>query len=243
MARTYVVVLTLLLVTLAGCTGSGPGDTGGTPTPKPDSGDGSADPATGGPDGADGDSSDGADGGTGDDTATAGVWDPYDFRQGEFYAYEVYEGGARVGSFTWEVPEVADDGQSVTVRVTGEFGGEGFETTVSGSPETAYQSLLGNPSGSYIFLALYSPFVGAFQGETLAVGQGWSYAQGGETMSYRIERTDRIADRDAFVTVVRENGVPQYETWVDTELAFAAKTVIYDGGEVDVEVRLVEYRS
>ncbi|MFC7131707.1 MULTISPECIES: hypothetical protein [Salinibaculum] len=250
MARGFYAILAVLIVVLAGCSGAGPTDDGATPTATSSGsgGTGGTGSGGGGSGGTGGSGTGGGSGGTGDDGAGSGgsgtadaVWDPYDFREGEFYAYEIREGGEFLGTFTWEVLSVAED--SVTVAVTGDVDGQRFEVQTTGAPETAYNSLLTNPAGSYVFIALYGPYVGAFRGETLAIGQGWSYSSGSDSLSYRIERTDSIAGRDVFVTVVRENDVPQYETWIDADLAFAAKTVIYDEGEVDVEVRLTEYRD
>ena len=238
MARGFYAILAVLMLVLAGCGGAGPTDDGATPTTT-SSGSGGTGSGSGSGGGSSGT---GGDGGGSDGSGTAdAVWDPYDFREGEFYEYEIREGGEFLGTFTWEVLSVAED--SVTVAVTGDVDGQSFEVQTTGPPETAYNSLLTNPAGSYVFIALYGPYVGAFRGETLAVGQGWSYSSGTDSLSYRIERTDSIAGRDVFVTVVRENDVPQYETWIDAELAFAARTVIYDEGEVDVEVRLTEYRA
>lgn len=237
MARGFYTILAVLMLVLAGCGGAGPTDDGATPTTT-SSGSGGGGGTGGGGSGSSGGSGGGSSGGSGSADA---IWDPYDFREGEFYAYEIQEDGEFLGTFTWEVLSVDED--SVTVAVTGDVDGQSFEVTTTGAPETAYNSLLTNPAGSYVFVALYGPYVGAFRGETLAVGQGWSYSSGSDSLSYRIERTDSIAGRDVFVTVVRENDVPQYETWIDAELAFAAKTVIYDQGEVDLEVRLTEYRN
>lgn len=228
MAPRSIAVLLCVLLVLAGCVGGNGGDTNSTTTTAAPGGNG----GTGGGNGGDG-------GGSGD----LGEWDPYEFQAGEFYRFELFEAGSRVGEVSWEVLSRSADGQSVTVEVSGTVDGESFSTTTTGTPETLYTSLLMNPAGSMVFVALYSPFVGAFQGETLAVGEGWSFSDGGTTVSYRIERTDSIAGRDVFVAVVRENGTPLWETWVDPELAFAAKTIIYDEGTVDLEVRLVEYRN
>lgn len=158
--------------------------------------------------------------------SAADVRGPYEVRQGEYYEYELIEAGESQGTFYWDVLSVDDE--SVTVRFGGDMDGEQFVTT---------------PAGSAIFIAFYGPFVGPFAGEALTVGQSWSYTSANETLEYTIERTDSIAGRDVMVSVVRFNGVVEYETWIDTELAFAAKTVIYTDGEQDRGVELVEYRN
>lgn len=224
MVRRHVIVVLVLAVVLAGC-GATDGDAGTTPTETTDE--------NGAGPGADTDAPD-------DPGSGAGVWEPYEFSEGEFYEYEVHEAGERLGTFSWEV--LSASGGTVTVRSAGEIEGESFETTASGTPETVYTGLLGSPAGGYVILGLYAPFVGAFRGESLAVGEGWSYSDGANSVSYRVERTDRIAGRDVFVTVIREDGDPLWETWIDAELAFAAKTVVYDEGEVETEVALTEYR-
>ena len=223
----------ILLVVLAGCAGNGTdGGATTTATEETTTAETTATTTTS----EDGDAGDGS----GDGTATE--WEPYDFREGEYYEFEFHEQGSQVGTLAWEVVSVSDDGETVTVHTTGTFEGQSFETTVTGSPETVYTNMLGTPAAPYLMVALYSPFVTPFYGEQLAIGQGWSYTDSEGTKSYRVERTDRIADRDVFVIVLRENDVPVWEAWVDPELGFAAKSVIYDEGEVDVEVRLVEYR-
>jgi hypothetical protein len=229
-------VLVGLLVILAGCTGGGGGDGAGeptiTPTPTPGGGSGSGGSGSGG--------------GSGGDGGTNGLWGVYEFRQGERYEFEFEEFAEPVGTLSWEVLSVSGSATdpSVTVRASGEFGGEAFEQTVTGSPETVYFDLLGSSSGTYILLALYSPFVGSFRGEELAVGEGWSYDDGIDTYSYRVERTDSVAGRDVFVTVVRVNDEPVWETWIDPDLALAAKTVVYDeDGAVQFQAALVDYRG
>jgi hypothetical protein len=213
-------VLVMLLVSVAGCTGGGGGDGATEPT---------ATPTPGG-------------GGNG---GTDGLWGVYDFREGERYEYEFEEFGDPVGSIAWEVLSASGSGddRTVTIRTSGEVDGEAFDQTVSGDPDSVYTGLLGTGTGTYILLALYSPFVGSFQGEALEVGGGWSYSDGIDSYSYRIDRTDSIAGRDVFVSTVRINDEPVWETWIDPDLALAAKTVIYgETGEVEFQSTLVDYR-
>lgn len=234
MVSRYITVLAVLLVVFAGCAGETT-DTG-VPTTTVAAGDATMDtPAPG----DSGDSETGVD--SGDTVATE--WMPYDFRAGEFYEYEFVEAGQQVGTLTWEVLSRSADGESVSVRTAGTFEGQTFETTLTGAPDMVHMNMLGTPAGAYMLVTLYSPFVGAFDGETLSVGQGWSYTDTEGTVSYAVERTDRIAGRDVFVTVLRENGVPVWEVWVDPELSLAAKSVMYDEGQVEFEVSLVDYRG
>jgi hypothetical protein len=228
MARSYYVVLLVLFVALAGCAGGGgPAADGATPTASGGSGDGSGNSGGGSGSGSSGD--------------TTAVWAPYEFRQGEYYEYELTESGQSQGTFYWEVLSVDDE--SVTVRFSGDMDGEQFETTATGAPESIYSNFVTTPGGSAIFVAFYGPFVGPFAGEALTVGQSWSYTSANETLEYSIERSDSVAGRDVVVSVVRFNGVVEYETWIDTELALAAKTVIYTDGEEDMLVELVDYRN
>lgn len=241
MNRRYHAVFAALLIVLAGCSGgAGPASDGATPTATA-SGGTTGGSGTGGSTGGSGTSGSGTSGGGGGSASVE--WTPYEFRAGEYYEYEVHEAGESLGTFSWEVLAVENDGETVTVRVAGDVEGQQFETTTTGDPETIYSNFLTNPAGAYVFLSLYSPFVGAYRGETLAVGQGWTYTGPEGTVAYGIERTDSLLDREVFVSVIRENDVPQYEVWIDAELAFAAKTVIYDEGAEDVRVELIEYRN
>jgi hypothetical protein len=174
------------------------------------------------------------------DASGPNVWEPYQFTAGESFTYEVTERDRLVGTFSWEVLDSHANG-TVTIRTSGTIEGESFESTATGPREDVYAQMLRNPAGSYATTVLLSPIVSSFSGESLAVGQGWEYTNGPDSVSYDVERTDTIAGREVFVTVSRENGVPVYEAWIDPEMSLAAKTVTYEQGQVDVELALTDY--
>ena len=229
--RRLILVAVVVMTVLAGCTtASDPGGAAG--------GDGTDATTTAASGGSDtGDADDGGD-------ASAGSWDRFEFREGEYYEYEVYlEDEYDGGTLTWEVLDVSGD--EVTVKTTFEAGDASASQTVTAPADEVYGRLMMPPFGTFVLLGVASPFAAFVEDEKLAVGEGWSYAGPDGSGSFRVDRVETHAGLECSVVELTSNETVVYETCVTGDAAMPGHVAVREEatGEASLEMTLVEYHA
>jgi len=235
------VLLTVGMLVLAGCAGGAGSDSDSstatataTPTPTATSSSGSS--------GSGSSSSSGSGGTSSSSGSLSGAYDPYDFRAGQYYRYDVNApDDFGVGTFEWEVLETSEE--SVTVRAKMDTDETKFEQTVTSPPEEVYGRFMATPAGALLFASVLSPGVAQLEGEELSVGDGWSYSGPDGSVSVRVERLESFGGLDCGTVVARQNGTAVWENCVSPDSALPGHTVfLNDEGSTEFEMTLVEYR-
>ena len=241
--KTVTILVTALLVVVAGCTGAGPaaGGDGEATTTETTTATTTAADATGGGDSGEADE---RDGGTDDDGDASGdegaYWAPFEFDRPATYTYDIYVADEGEGTLVWDVQEVT--GEEVTVRVEYELGGESFESTTTGDRETVRSQLLMTPAGPFVLTTLLAPTMAFYEGEELAVGNRWAYASDEGSLSFEVTGTDTVAGVDCYTTEMRQNETVVHESCIAPDLGLAPRVAYYDeDGSEEFEVVLVEY--
>jgi hypothetical protein len=173
------------------------------------------------------------------------AWAPYQFRGTERFRYDVRQtedGDTQSGFYQLDL-EPAGQGR-VRMKVTGRLGDESYSSTVTTGvgPEGIQMGMGQFVTLGPIGITLFNPLAWMmFSGRELAVGDGWSYSGGGESVAIQVERECSQAGQRGLLTVLRTNGEIQQESCVARDVALPLRTLMREDGWV-VELKLVEYR-
>ncbi|SER58249.1 hypothetical protein [Natrinema salaciae] len=184
------------------------------------------------------DRGDGARDGDGNTDTADAIWNPFEFDRPVTYTYEIYSTDDGSGTLVWDVTDVTDDGATVALQY--DTAETQFETTVTGSKDDLQGQLLMTPAGPFIVATIFSPTMARYEGQTLTVGNEWSYSSPDGSMRFAITERDTIAGVDCYASVTEVDGSTVHEGCFSPELELAPYTVYYDDdGTRSVEMRLV----
>ncbi len=180
-------------------------------------------------------------------TGTVGTfaWMPYQFKGTEHFRYDVRQtddGETEVGFYQLDLQPAGQN--RVRMAVQGKLGDEQYSSTVTtGTGTDGMQMGFGQfMTLGPIGLTLFNPLSWMMlSGHELNVGDGWSYASGGESWSVKVDRNCSQAGQDGVLIVVSENNRVLQESCVARDVALPLRVKLMDDGSV-TEMTLVSYR-
>jgi hypothetical protein len=230
--RPFLLALVSLLVMTAGCAGVGvdlPGLSGATSDPV-STGPDPADPRAEGP-------------GAGSVEAVRGEWDPYAFRVGETYRYDLAWSDGRTATFAWETAAVRDgngDGDgTVTARVRYDDGTP-FSQARTDAREDLYVGFAGTPAVVPLAAAVFSEGALNTAERRLVVGETYAFDALNGLGTVSVERADRYAGVDCAAVLVHVDERPTWEACLSPSHPLPVHVVTFDdAGEPAFEMTLV----
>lgn len=174
------------------------------------------------------------------------AWAPFMFRGSEHFRYSVrqVEDGSTTSGFYQMDLQPAGEGR-VRMSVTGQLGDQTYSSTITtgvgqqGVRMGYGQFMTLGPVG----LVLFNPMSWMMlAGRELAVGDGWSYAGGGESVSIRIESECSGAGQAGLLVVFRDNDVVRQESCLARDVALPLRVLLRPDDDDVIEMTLVEYR-
>ncbi|MFC3956841.1 hypothetical protein [Halovivax cerinus] len=220
--RLLVVIGLASLVLLAGCTNAG---IDGAASPGGDESD-TTDP--------------GSNGGSADDLAEA-EWQAFEYDRAATYTYDVYMEGDGDGTIVWDVSDVTAD--EATVSLSYDVGETSYETTVTGATTDIQSQLAFSPAGAFLMVSLFSPTIGYFEGETLAVGNEWSVQTPDGSMRTAVTGIDAYAGVECYTGSIEVDGAVVHESCISPEVGLAPYVAYYEAGETTVSMELVDFST
>lgn len=179
--------------------------------------------------------------------ALAQGWQPFSFQGTEHFKFEaeVTQGGETdTGWYTMDFAPQGEDRVKLTFRGSlGESSGE-FSTTAPRDEvyaQVIMQSMM-TPVGAPLMVTLFAPFWGMyFVGQDWEVGSGWSFDQGGESMSFKVESTCSHAGVSGKKVVWREGGEVRSECCISQDVALPLAVLFRDDDGEVFRLTLTEY--
>jgi hypothetical protein len=175
-------------------------------------------------------------------------WEPYQFKGTEHFRFDVQvtsEGETQAGFYTLDLEKKAAD--KVTLKFKGSLGGNSGEFSTTAPLDQVYgqamMQMMMSPLGAPLLATLFAPFWAIyFVGQEWEVGSGWSFAEGDQAMSFKIEATCSHAGVSGKKVVWREGNELRAESCIAPEVALPlAVTFRSEDGEV-FKLAMTEYR-
>lgn len=220
--RTLLLVGLAALVVLAGCSNGSVGGDGGQPSP------------------GDGSTGDGSSGGPAGELAEA-EWQAFEYDRPATYTYDVYMEGEGSGTIVWDVSDVTAGG--ATVSLSYDVGETSYETTVSGATTDIQSQLAFSPAGAFLMVSMFSPTIGYFEGETLAVGNEWSVQTPDGSMRTAVTGVDAYAGVECFTASIEVDGEVVHDSCISPDIGLAPYVAYYEDGEATVSMELVDFSA
>lgn len=170
-------------------------------------------------------------------------WEPMRFSQAGTYTYDFYFEEEGEGTVVFSVTDLTDE--QVTVHVDYQVGETSFDTTVTGAHDTVYGQLMASPASAFVFMTLFSPMIGYYQGETLEVGNQWTHMTEDGMATFEITEVRSYAGVDCHASEMRVDGDLWHDGCFAADHGSIIQSVYYDeaSGEVVGSIELTDYRE
>lgn len=175
-----------------------------------------------------------------------GAWIPYQFRGTEHFRYDIrtVEDGAEQRGFYQLDLEPAGE-RRVRIAVQGRLGEDAYSSTITtGVGTEGMQVGMGQLMAlGPIGITLLNPAMWLMvAGRELAIGDGWTYASGGESVSVQVERACEHAGKGGSLVVFRENQEVRSEACLAPGVPLPLRMLFREDDQSVVEMTLTSYR-
>jgi len=171
-------------------------------------------------------------------------WSPYQFQANERYRYELkwIQGEETSAGHLALAVLPASDGR-LKIEIDGKLGDAecNASVTVESAEAVPQQMIMSCMMMGPAMMLLASPSIGYLAGRELGDQDEWSYSQGGESASFRVEGKCSHAGQTGQLAVMRHNDDVRMKTCVGKKLAMPLAMTLLEEDGSSVHAKLVKY--
>jgi hypothetical protein len=178
------------------------------------------------------------------------TWEAFDFRHTKYIEYAVSMTSAGETKNGTTIMEFAPQGgDQVQLHFKASLGGTSSEFTTTAPENDIFGQALGQimmgPASAPLLVTIFSPFWGMyFIGHDLSIGSGWSFDEGGESQSMKVEAACSYAGLDGVEVVWRQSDTVRSRSCVNktVPLPLAVTMITEENETYAVELKKYERR-